>query len=99
MDLATVIGGFAALASTVSFTPQAWKIIRTRDTSALSAGMYAVTVTGFSLWLIYGLLLMQWPIIITNGLCLLLAAFILMMILLPRRKREAVAETLDPTAG
>jgi MtN3 and saliva related transmembrane protein len=99
MDFATIVGGAATLASTVSFTPQAWKIIRTRDTSALSAGMYSVTVTGFTLWLAYGLLLMQWPLIVTNGLCLLLSAFILMMILLPRRKREAVAETLDPTAG
>jgi MtN3 and saliva related transmembrane protein len=61
--------------------------------------MYAITVVGFSLWLTYGLLLWQWPLILTNGTCLLLSGFILTMKLLPRRKREEVAEALDPTIG
>ncbi len=47
--------------------------------------------------LTYGLLLWQWPLIVTNGVCLLLSGFILGMKLLPRRKREEVAEALDPT--
>ncbi|MDF2766139.1 MAG: hypothetical protein K0S81_3133, partial [Rhodospirillales bacterium] len=46
MTLVTIIGSLAAICSTTSFVPQAWKIIRTRDTSSLSARMYAVTVTG-----------------------------------------------------
>ncbi|UFN50420.1 SemiSWEET transporter [Roseomonas sp. OT10] len=96
MDLATLVGGAATLASVTSFVPQAWKIIRTRDTAAISAGMYAVTVLGFALWLAYGLLLGQWPLIATNGLCLLLSAFILVMKLLPRPQKEAVAAALDP---
>jgi MtN3 and saliva related transmembrane protein len=98
VDTATLVGSLAALASTTSFMPQAWKIIRTRDTSAISAGMYAVTVTGFSLWLAYGLLLGQWPLIVTNGVCLALSGFILAMKLLPRRQREVVSDALDPTA-
>jgi MtN3 and saliva related transmembrane protein len=97
MDAATIVGGLATLCSTTSFVPQAWKVIRTRDVAAISAGMYAVTVVGFSLWFAYGLLLWQWPLIITNGICLLLSGFILGMKLLPRRKREEVAEALDPT--
>jgi MtN3 and saliva related transmembrane protein len=97
MDPATIVGGLATLASTTSFVPQAWKVIRTRDTAAISARMYIVTVVGFALWLTYGLLLGQWPLIITNGVCLSLSAFILVMRLLPRSKKEAVAEALDPT--
>jgi MtN3 and saliva related transmembrane protein len=97
MDAATIVGGLATLCSTTSFVPQAWKVIRTRDVAAISAGMYAVTVVGFSLWFAYGLLLWQWPLIITNGICLLLSGFILGMKRLPRRKREEVAEALDPT--
>jgi len=96
LDLATIIGALAALASTTSFLPQAWKVIRTRDTGAISVKMYAVTVVGFALWLTYGLLLWQWPLIVTNGICLLLSAFILAMTLLPPRKKEAVADALDP---
>ena len=60
--------------------------------------MYSVTVFGFALWFTYGLLRKEWPIIVTNGVCLILSAFILMMILLPRAKKNAVADALDPTA-
>ena len=98
MSLVTLIGSVAALCSMVSFVPQAWQIIRTRDTSGLSARMYAVTVTGFSLWLAYGILMGAWPLIVTNAVCLALAAFILMMRILPQRKKEAVADLLDPRA-
>ena len=98
MDAATLVGGLATLASTTSFVPQAWKVIRTRDTAAISKRMYAVTVLGFALWLTYGWLLGQWPLILTNGICLLLSGFILVMKLLPRRqKEETVAAALDPT--
>jgi MtN3 and saliva related transmembrane protein len=99
MDLTTVLGSAAALCSTVSFAPQAWKIIRSRSTQGLSPWMYGVTVVGFALWLAYGIRLGEWPLMITNGICLLFSGFILLMILLPRQKTEAVAATLDPTDG
>ncbi|SDD99279.1 SemiSWEET family sugar transporter [Belnapia rosea] len=97
MDAAHLIGGLATLASTTSFLPQAWKVIRTRDTQAISTRMYSVTVVGFALWLTYGWLLGQWPLILTNSICLALSAFILVMKLLPRHRKEAVAAALDPT--
>jgi MtN3 and saliva related transmembrane protein len=96
MDTATIIGSIAAVLSTASFTPQAWKIIKSRETKDISAGMYALTVTGFAMWTTYGLILMQWPIIVTNSICLLLAGFILTMKLLPRREKNKVADILDP---
>jgi VCBS repeat-containing protein len=43
MENVTLVGYLAALCSMTSFTPQAWKIIKTRDTSSISAPMYAVT--------------------------------------------------------
>lgn len=98
MELAQIVGYAATACSVSSFVPQAWKVIRTRDTSAISRHMYAITVVGFSLWLTYGILLGQWPLILTNGICLVLSAFILMMKLLPRPQKEAVAAALDPTA-
>jgi MtN3 and saliva related transmembrane protein len=97
-ELAPVFGWLATLASVVSFTPQAWKIIKTRHTADISAAMYAVTVTGFALWTIYGALLGQAPLVLTNALCLLLSGFILVMKLLPRRGKDAVADALDPEA-
>jgi len=98
MDTATLVGFAATICSVTSFVPQAWKVIRTRDTSAISRHMYAITVVGFSLWFAYGILLGQLPLIITNGVCLVLSGFILAMKLLPQPQKEAVAATLDPTA-
>ena len=99
MDIATVVGAIAAIASTVSFLPQAVKIIRTRDTRSISAGMYAITVTGFALWTSYGALQGAWPLIASNGICLILSAFILAMKLMPRDRKEAVAAALEPVVG
>ena len=96
LDAATLVGMAATAASVASFTPQAWKIIRTRDTQSISAGTYALTVLGFALWLAYGALLGQWPLIATNAICCALSAFILVMTLLPPEKKKAVAEAIDP---
>ena len=96
--VAAIIGYVAACCSMISFTPQAWKIIKSRETKDISAGMYAFTVTGFALWLAFGAMLGQWPIIISNFVCLVLSAFILLMTLLPRRQKEAVADAIDPAA-
>jgi len=96
-DYATVVGGIAAVLSTVSFVPQAAKIIRNRDTSSISTGMYAVTVAGFTLWTAYGAMQTAWPLIASNSVCLTLSAFILTMKLLPQRQKEKVADTVDVT--
>jgi MtN3 and saliva related transmembrane protein len=91
-----IIGTLAAVASTTSFAPQAWKIIRLRRTDEISVGMYGLTVLGFGLWLAYGVLLGSWPLIAPNAICLALSAFILMMAVLPQQKKEEVADLIDP---
>lgn len=96
LELPTLVGMAATAASVTSFAPQAWKIIRTRDTRSISAGTYALTVAGFALWLLYGALLGQWPLIATNAVCCALSAFILVMKLLPAGERKAVAKAIDP---
>lgn len=98
MDLASataVVGTLAAIASTASFAPQAWRIIRTRDVKGLSPAAYALTVAAFALWLSYGALRRDWALIVPNVLCLALAAFILTMTLLPRARRERVADAIE----
>lgn len=94
--IVTVVSLFAATLSMVSFVPQAWGIIRSRNTDGISVKMYLITVIGFITWLVYGVLLMQWAIIIQNVICLCLSAFILTMKLLPQKKKEAVADALTP---
>jgi MtN3 and saliva related transmembrane protein len=95
-DLVTILGAGAALCSTTSFAPQAWRIIRTGDTKAISPPMYILTVGAFALWLAYGVLKSEWPLIATNAPCLALSTFILTMTLLPGRRRRALAAKLDP---
>ncbi|MGO4175575.1 SemiSWEET family sugar transporter [Bosea sp. TAF32] len=98
MNWIAVAGTLAALCSTISFVPQAWRIVRTRDTGAISTVTYSLTVTGFALWTAYGIGLGEWPLIVTNSICFVLSAFILMMTLLPQAKKEAVADTVDPAS-
>lgn len=99
MNVVTIIGSLAAIASTVSFVPQAWKIIKSRRTGDISFGMYTVTVCGFALWTAYGFLLGEWPLIVTNSICFLLSGFILVMKILPARQKNKVADALDPDAS
>jgi MtN3 and saliva related transmembrane protein len=73
------IGTCAAVLTTVSFIPQAWLTLRTRDVSGISVSMYSVFTLGVALWLLYGVLLQAWPVIIANAVTLALAASILGM--------------------
>ncbi|MDM7456196.1 MAG: SemiSWEET transporter [Tepidimonas sp.] len=74
-----VVGTLAATLTTLSFVPQAWRTWRTRDVAGLSVGMYATFALGVALWLVYGVLLGAWPIIIANAITLALALMILGM--------------------
>lgn len=73
------IGYIAAVLTTASFIPQAWYTLRTRDVQGISLGMYLLFVAGVSLWLIYGVLLAAWPIVVANSVTLALAGTILVM--------------------
>lgn len=79
MSLITTIGTLAAVISTASFLPQVWHTFKTRDVSGISLGMYSVFTVGVSCWLVYGLLLGAWPIIVANAITLTLALSILVM--------------------
>lgn len=79
MSLLDFVGFTAATLTTVSFVPQAWHTFRTRDVSGISLGMYGTFTAGVACWLVYGLLLGAWPIVIANCITLTLAAVILVM--------------------
>jgi MtN3 and saliva related transmembrane protein len=72
-----VIGYLAAVLTTGSFLPQAIMTIKTKDTSSLSLGMYTLFTLGVLCWLIYGIFLNNWAIIIANAITTLLSACIL----------------------
>jgi MtN3 and saliva related transmembrane protein len=79
MGPADFFASAAALLTTVSFIPQAFHVLRTRDTAAISLTMYALFTLGITCWGIFGLMTVQWPIILANGVTLVPAVLILAM--------------------
>jgi MtN3 and saliva related transmembrane protein len=79
INYADLIGYLAAALTTISFVPQAWLVWRTRRAENLSLAMYLVFATGVALWLVYGLWIGSWPVVIANAITLMLAGFILVM--------------------
>jgi len=71
------VGWAAAIFTTVSFVPQAVKVIRTRDTASISLWMYILFMTGIACWLTYGLLIGDVPMTAANAITLILATIIL----------------------
>lgn len=74
-----LVGYAAAFLTTCSFVPQAWLTFRTRDVRGISLGMYSAFTCGVALWLLYGVLLGAWPIVVANAITLALASAILAM--------------------
>lgn len=79
LSLVDLVGTGAALCSMASFTPQIVKIWKERNASSISLRMYLVTVTGFILWTVYGVLSGSWPVTLANAVCLALSATILVL--------------------
>lgn len=73
MNFVTLIGLIAATLTTVSFLPQVIKIWKTKSTKDISLGMYLTLTIGVFLWLVYGLLIKDIPIILANGVIFVLA--------------------------
>jgi MtN3 and saliva related transmembrane protein len=74
-----IIGTIAAILTTVSFVPQALRILKTKKTHDISLLMYVLFAAGLFMWLIYGIQIRSLPIIIANGITLCLVAPILFM--------------------
>ncbi|MBI1290380.1 hypothetical protein GC173_03950 [bacterium] len=72
-----IIGFLAAILTTFSFLPQVIKTLRTGDTRSLSLPMYVCFVLGVALWATYGVLRSDLPVILANGITLVLASIIL----------------------
>lgn len=79
MDIISLIGTVAAILTTASFLPQVLRIRRTKHTRDLSLPMYALFSFGVACWTLYGILTHSWPVIIANGVTLILAFYILIM--------------------
>lgn len=73
------IGSIAATCTTLAFVPQAIHSYKTRDLSGISLPMYTIFTLGVAMWLVYGLLKQDWPIIVANTITVALSAMILLL--------------------
>ncbi|MGH4050687.1 MAG: SemiSWEET transporter [Clostridium sp.] len=73
----TILGFTAAIFTTLSFLPQAIKVIKTKNTSGISLSMYLMFTIGVFLWFIYGIYTKQTSIALANGITLIFALIIL----------------------
>ncbi len=79
MDAVMLLGFAAGLLTTTSFLPQVVKTWRTRSARDLSYGMIVLFISGITLWFLYGLQMRALPIILANGVTLLLLLILLVM--------------------
>jgi MtN3 and saliva related transmembrane protein len=79
MSMEILVSAAAATFTTAAFVPQALHIIRHKETRAISLHMYVAFASGVALWLAFGCLIGNWPIIISNAITLALALAILGM--------------------
>ena len=77
MALATVIGLTAAALTTSATLPQAFKSWKTKKTDDLSFLMYLALTVGALLWLVYGVLIDDLPIMLANAFTFIQVSLVL----------------------
>jgi len=79
MTLIELIGSMAGLLTTIAFVPQVVKTWRSGSAEDISLFMFILFSLGVLLWLVYGLAIHSRPVVIANGITLVLALSILVM--------------------
>ena len=79
MKVTTVVGIVAGICTTGSILPQVFKAFKSRHTKDISLMMYIFLTLGILLWLIYGIMINEMPIILANGTSLVFTATVLVM--------------------
>ncbi len=90
MTIVTILGFTAAALTTGSFLPQAIKTIRTKDTRSISLFMYLLFSMGTLLWLLFGLLSNNIPIVVANAITLVFAVIILIYKIKYGKKKDTI---------
>ena len=77
MDSVSILGFVAGTVTTIAFVPQVVKVWRTRSTADISLWTFLALCIGIVLWLGYGFLIDDLPLLVANGITLVLAGNIL----------------------
>jgi len=74
-----LIGAIGAVLTTICWAPQAWRVIRHRNTQAISLLTNVALLAGQGCWLVYGLALNDWPLIVSNTISIMFTVTIVAM--------------------
>lgn len=74
-----LLGLVATCFTTSSFVPQVWRTWKTRDVSGISLPTYVIITVGLALWLIYGWLRGDMPLMVANAVMVVLTGAITAM--------------------
>ena len=77
MNLIQLLGLAAGSLTTAAFFPQVLKTWKSRSAKDLSLGMFSLFCVGVLLWLVYGIIVRDIPVIAANLLTLMLASTLL----------------------
>lgn len=91
------IGLIAACLTTISFLPQVLQVLKTKNTKSISLNMYIIFVIGVLMWLTYGILIKDLPIILANLFTGVLSSTILYYKIVEVRKRKNKRNVLKKT--
>ncbi len=96
MDTGSIIGLLAAVFTTAANIPQTYVIIRDKSTQHLSAVTYGILFTGTFLWVVYGVINNDWPIILSNGISTLTSAIIITLHFSTQRTINKIHQSVLP---
>lgn len=77
MNAISILGLVAGSLTTIAFLPQVMKTWKTRSAKDLSLGMFSIFTLGVALWLAYGIMINDLPVILANIVTLVLASTLL----------------------
>lgn len=77
MNWTEIVGHLGATLSSITFIPQVYKAWKTKSVGDLSLAMMLIVLTSTVIWLVYGISLMLWPVILANGFICLLSGLLI----------------------
>lgn len=87
MDWQELIGYLAGIFTTIAVIPQISKAWKTKHVDDISLITVSILICGLSLWTFYGVLKQAWPIIVTNGISMLLNMFLFALVLYEKNRK------------
>ena len=96
MDYIQIIGLSAAVLTTAANIPQTYKIIKTKSTKDISTVTYGMLLIGFAMWVAYGILREDYPVLIANSISVLVCSTILFLKFCTAEALDKISEKVTP---